>query len=78
MRCDIDLDIDLDLDKDPDMTVLTHHIEQIPPLHAPREESVVRKAHHLVGVLVIAIRDQEQLLAAVPLRDDGGGGGGGD
>ena len=37
-----------------------HHVKEVPPAHALREEAVVAVAHHHVRVLVVAVRDQQQ------------------
>ncbi len=43
---------------------LTHHVKEVTPLHALcGKVAVVRKLHHAVGVLVVAVGDQQQQLS---------------
>ena len=37
-----------------------HHIKKVAPLHARGQEGVVSVAHHLVGVLVVRVRDEHE------------------
>ena len=45
----------------------THHVEKVPPRLPLWQEAVVGKAHHAVGVMIIAIGNQQQLLARLAL-----------
>ena len=45
----------------------THHVKKIPPGLPLWQEAVVGEAHHAVGIVVIRIGDEQQLLAGLAL-----------